>query len=108
MQLTVRSPTTTNAGGRLEALQQVQVLRVSQLQPLQVGVRHQKLTWHPLISIPFEDLFDVAAGQQPVRRVYISGGGFGVVHKEVLPDGSVVAVKTIRCGLMSVPVPYFS
>ncbi len=43
-----------------------------------------------------EVLIDVAAGQLPVQRVYISGGGMGVVHKEVLPDGSVVAVKTIR------------
>ena len=43
-----------------------------------------------------------------MRRVYISGGGFGVVHKEVLPDGSVVAVKTIRCQLTCASVPYFN
>ena len=50
MQLTVTLPTITDVGGRLEALQQVQVLIASQPQPLQVSVHSSSKTWHLSIS----------------------------------------------------------
>ena len=49
-QLTVTLPTITNVGGKLEALQQVQVLIASQPQPLQVGVHSSSTSWHLSIS----------------------------------------------------------
>ena len=45
-----------------------------------------------------EALLPVAAERRPQRLELLGRGSFGLVHKAVLPDGSFVAVKTIRCG----------